>query len=243
MLKLTEENLQLNFSIRLIVINENFLDYTCKYGCLWWSYEEFKAQKISIEDIGDVEDVWNFTSDCADHVESYLFRFNTINPSSPVLTQGLSSSKDPLKEKSLNNKSNEVSNARSTSNYVEKEAVATASLAVGTLDTEQMVQGAGALSLSQKNRNPPEQKINPFWNRSGIGSFNNPYKNADEKKKLRTGTKGRRVKVLANHFPNLKETNAEKDTLIPTYFFRLFPIISISQKFFSMVLTKVFNSN
>ena len=36
-LKLTEENLQLNFSIGLIVINENFLDYTCKYGCLWWS--------------------------------------------------------------------------------------------------------------------------------------------------------------------------------------------------------------
>ena len=40
-----------------------------------------------------------------------------------------------------------------------------------------------------------------FSFRSGIGSFNNPYKNADEKKKLHTGTKGRRVKVLANHFP------------------------------------------
>ena len=33
------------------------------------------------------------------------------------------------------------------------------------IDTEQMVQGAGALSLSQKNRNPSEQKIDLFWNR------------------------------------------------------------------------------
>ena len=38
------------------------------------------------------------------------------------------------------------------------------------IDTEQMVQGAGALSLSQKNRNPSEQKIDLFWNRSGIGT-------------------------------------------------------------------------
>ena len=92
-------------------------------------YEEFSAKGISLEDIGDVEDVWNFTSDCADHIESYLFRFNTINPSSPILTEELSSSsKEPLKEKSLNNKSNEVSNARSTSNCSEKEALATTSL-------------------------------------------------------------------------------------------------------------------
>ena len=89
-------------------------------------YKEFKAQKISLEDIGDVEDIWNFTSDYADHFDCYLFRFNTMNPSSPILTERLSSSsKEPLTEKSLNNKSNEVSNARSTSNYLEKEALAT----------------------------------------------------------------------------------------------------------------------
>ena len=93
-------------------------------------YKGFKAQGISLEDIGDVEDIWNFTSDYADHFDCYLFRFNTINPSSPILTEGLSSSsKEPLKEKSLNNKSNEVSNAGSTSNCLEKEALATASLA------------------------------------------------------------------------------------------------------------------
>ena len=93
-------------------------------------YKEFKAQKISLEDIGDVEDIWNFTSDYADHFDCYLFRFNTINPSSPILAEGLSpSSKEPLKEKSLNNKSNEVSNARSTSNCLEKEALAIPSLA------------------------------------------------------------------------------------------------------------------
>ena len=93
-------------------------------------YKEFKAQKISLEDIGDVEDIWNFTSDYADHFDRYLFRFNTMNPSSPILTERLSSSsKEPLKEKSLNSKSNEVSNARSTSNCLEKEALATPSLA------------------------------------------------------------------------------------------------------------------
>jgi hypothetical protein len=89
-------------------------------------YKEFKAQKISLEDIGDVEDIWNFTSDYADHFDCYLFRFNTMNPSSPILTERLpSSSKEPLKENSLNNKSNEVTNARSTLNYLEKEALAT----------------------------------------------------------------------------------------------------------------------
>ena len=89
-------------------------------------YKEFKSQNISLKDIGDVEDIWNFTSDYADHFDCYLFRFNTINPSSPILAEGLSSSsKEPLKEKSLNNKSNEVSNARSTLNYLEKEALAT----------------------------------------------------------------------------------------------------------------------
>ena len=89
-------------------------------------YKEFKSQKISLEDIGDVEDIWNFTSDYADHFDCYLFRFNTINPSSPILAEGLSSSsKEPLKEKSLDNKTNEVTNARSTLNYLEKEALAT----------------------------------------------------------------------------------------------------------------------
>ena len=43
--------------------------------------------------------------------------------------------------------------------------------------------------------------ISSFFFRSGIGSFNNPYKNAEEKRKYHTGTKGRRVKILANHFP------------------------------------------
>ena len=119
-----------NDSIDVKIFIRGFLSGLIKVLVFEVPYEEFKAQKISINDIGDVEDVWNFTSDCADHVESYLFRFNTINPSSPILTEGLSSSsKEPLKEKSLNNKSNEVSNARSTSNYLEKEAVATASLA------------------------------------------------------------------------------------------------------------------
>ena len=93
-------------------------------------YKEFKAQGISLEDIGHVEDIWNFTSDYADHFDCYLFRFDTINPSSPILTERISSSsKEPLKEKSLNNKSNEVSNAKSISNCLEKEALASASLA------------------------------------------------------------------------------------------------------------------
>ena len=119
-----------NDSIDVKIFIRGFLSGLIKVLVFEVPYEEFKAQKISIEDIGDFEDVWNFTSDCADHIESYLFRFNTINPSSPILKQGLSSSsKEPLKEKSLNNKSNEVSHGRSTSNYVEKEAVATASLA------------------------------------------------------------------------------------------------------------------
>ena len=123
-----------NDSIDVKIFIRGFLSGLIKVLVFEVPYEEFKAQKISIEDIGDVEDVWNFTSDCADHVESYLFRFNTINPNSPILTERLSSSsKEPLKEKSLNNKSNEISNARSTSNYLEKEAeavaVATASLA------------------------------------------------------------------------------------------------------------------
>ena len=159
-----------NDSIDVKIFIRGFLSGLIKVLVFEVPYEEFKAQKISIDDIRLVEDVWNFTSDCADHIESYLFRFNTINPSSPILKQGLSSSsKEPLKEKSLNNKSNEVSHGRSTSNYVEKEAVATASLA----------------EKEVKNLKP----------------INCSTSDADLKNEMH----------LAN---SLKETNAEKDTLI-----------------------------
>lgn len=40
-----------------------------------------------------------------------------------------------------------------------------------------------------------------FFFRSGKGSFNNPYSCAEEKKAKHRGTKGKRVKILANHFP------------------------------------------
>ena len=40
-----------------------------------------------------------------------------------------------------------------------------------------------------------------FRIRSGLGSFNNPYKNAKDKKENHSGTKGRRIMVRANHFP------------------------------------------
>lgn len=54
---------------------------------------------------------------------------------------------------------------------------------------EQLVKGASALS------------INVEWNnKSGKGSYANPYRSLEEKKKLHTGTKGRRIKILANHF-------------------------------------------
>ena len=33
------------------------------------------------------------------------------------------------------------------------------------INTDQLVQGAGALSLSQQNRNPSEQNIDFSWNR------------------------------------------------------------------------------
>ena len=36
---------------------------------------------------------------------------------------------------------------------------------VGKTDSDQLVQGAAALSLSQQNRNPSEQKIDLVWNR------------------------------------------------------------------------------
>ena len=163
-----------NDSIDVKIFIRGFLSGLIKVLVFEVPYEEFKAQKISIEDIGDFEDVWNFTSDCADHVESYLFRFNTINPNSPILTEGLSSSsKEPLKEKSLNNKSNEISNARSTSNYLEKEAEA---VAVATA------------SLAEKEvKNPKPIKCSTS--------------DADLKNEI--------------HLTNsLKETNAEKDTLI-----------------------------
>ena len=43
--------------------------------------------------------------------------------------------------------------------------------------------------------------LTDFSFRSGKGSYSNPYKSADEKRKFHTGTKGRRITVLANHFP------------------------------------------
>ena len=48
---------------------------------------------------------------------------------------------------------------------------------------------------------------NWIWNKSGKGSFENPYKDVNERKKHR-GTAGRKVKIKTNHFSvDLKERN------------------------------------
>ena len=48
---------------------------------------------------------------------------------------------------------------------------------------------------------------NLIWNKSGKGSFENPYKDVNERKKHR-GTAGRKVKIKTNHFSvDLKDRN------------------------------------